>query len=79
MTHKYSSDQVECAVDHYINLNKLPFSILSTEPAKGRPRVWAVRVTNGTNSANLHWLENPGPADTVKGEIYRDGVHLGHY
>lgn len=49
------------------------------ESAEGRPRVWAVRVTNGTNSANLHWLENLGPADTIKGEVYRDGVHLGHY
>jgi hypothetical protein len=79
MTYKYRPDQVEAAVDHFINLNKLPFSVLSVEPAADRPRVWDVCVTNGAKSAHLYWLEEPGVADTVKGEVYRDGVRLGHF
>jgi hypothetical protein len=76
---KYSAEQVESAVDHFINLNTLPLSILSTDKADDRPRVWQVSVTNGGETAVLNWLEDPGVADVVRGEIYRDGVRLGHF
>lgn len=78
-SYRYTVDQVQSAIDHFINLNKLPLSILSTDPVDARPRVWKVAVTNGNEVADLHWLEDPGPADVVRGEIYRDGVRLGHF